>query len=173
MSQQRFTQLYSEHEMALYRFIWSLLPDRNAADDVIQAAMAQLWEHFEEYDDSRPFLPWASRFAYRQVLMHRRRESRQRRFFSETTMELLSEDSPPNDDLEGARMAALNACMSQLTDRQRQLIRHRYEGTVPIAELAGNLGQTVSALYKSLERTRRSLADCVSNKLTMEGFHEL
>ena len=55
MTHEKFTQLYTENERGLYGFVYSLLPNRNAADDVIQAAMVQLWEHFEEYDSARPF----------------------------------------------------------------------------------------------------------------------
>lgn len=172
MSQQRFTDLYAANEMALYRFVWSLIPDRNIADDVIQAAMVQLWEHFDDYDDSRPFYPWACRFAYRQVLMSRRRESARRRFFSETTLELLSEDTPDDSAHEDRRLKALRSCYGELSDRQRELIRHRYSGDVPITQLAEQLGQAVSAIYKSLERTRKSLADCVNRKLTEERVYE-
>lgn len=165
MSHERFTQLYAEHEKALYGFVYSLMPDRNAADDVIQAAMTQIWEHLDDYDTVRPFFPWACRFAYRQVLMHRRREGRTRRFFSEATLELLSQDGPPDCDWEESRLAALQSCLSKLSDRQRELVHHRYTGDLPLTELAPRLGRSVSALYKSLERTRKSIADCVSEKL--------
>ena len=172
MSQQRFNDLYAANEAALYRFIWSLVPDRNAADDVIQSAMTQLWEHFDEYDESRPFYPWACRFAYRQVLLSRRRESVRRRFFSEATLELLSEDAPRNVDWEEMRLSALRSCYSELSDRQQELLQHRYNGDVPIKQVADKFGQAVAAIYKSLERTRKSLADCVNRKLADEGLHE-
>lgn len=162
MSHERFTQLYAENEHALYGFVYSLMPDRNAADDVIQAAMSQLWEHFDQYDPTRRFLPWACRFAYRQVLMHRRSESTRRRFFSETTIELLSADASQTADSDKELMTALHSCRQQLTDHQRELLAHRYDGDMPITELADQLGRNVAALYKSLERIRKSLADCIS-----------
>lgn len=172
MSQSGFTQLYSQNEHAIYGFVYSLLADRNAADDVMQDAMAQLWEHFEEYDPSRPFFPWACRFAYRQVLMRRRRESGRRRFFSESTLEKIAEESPQNRDWEESRLPALQGCLAQLTDRQRELIHHRYSGDIPLSQLADQIGRSVGALYKSLERIRRLLADCVQRKLVAEGIDE-
>ena len=173
MTHERFTQLYTENERGLYGFVYSLLPDRDAADDVIQAAMVQLWEHFEEYDSARPFFAWACQFTYRQVLMYRRRESTQRRFFSEATLELLSQDSPLDKDFQESRVEALKKCLNNLTDRQRNILHHRYAGDVPLTELSAQLGQSVNAIYKALERTRSSLVDCVNNKLAAEGHHEV
>ena len=105
--------------------------------------------------------------------MYRRRESTQRRFFSEATLELLSQDSPPDKDFQESRVEALKKCLNNLTDRQRNLLHHRYAGDVPLTELSAQLGQSVNAIYKSLERTRSRLADCVSNKLTAGGHYEI
>ena len=168
--QERFSALYADVERRLYSFVFSLVPDRNATDDILQSTMTQLWENFEDYDDSRPFYPWACRFAYRQVLMHRRRETSRHRFFSDTTIELLSKDYPTDDEWEESRKAALQSCMGKLADRQRELISHRYYSDLSISDLATRLGRNVNALYKSLERSRKALADCIRKQLGEEGL---
>lgn len=110
-----FTELYIAHEQRLYGFVFSLLHSRNDADDVIQETMTQLWEHFDEYDRSRSFFPWASRFAYRKVLMHRRRESSRRIYLSEEVLNSLAHDYPENADWEESRRRALKSCLAKLT----------------------------------------------------------
>ena len=152
-----FTELYVANEQAMYGFVYSLLHSRPDADDVIQETMAQLWEHFDKYDRSRPFLPWANRFAYRQVLMHRRRESVRRIYLSEDVLRSLAQDYPETAGSEESRRRALKTCLQTLTDRQRELLKCRYESEEPLVEIADRLDRTVNSLYKSLQRIRQIL----------------
>ena len=52
----------------LYRYIYSLLPHYDDARDVLQETVLAVAGKFDEYDASRPFLPWACKFAYYKVL---------------------------------------------------------------------------------------------------------
>jgi RNA polymerase sigma-70 factor (ECF subfamily) len=164
-----FSRLFVAHERSLYGFVFSLLPNRNEADDVLQDTMAQLWEHFDEFDRSRPFLPWAFRFAYRQVLMHRRKASTRRRFFSDVVVESLAEEYPNDPQWEDLRCGALEQCLGRLSERQLSLVRHRYADGIALVELAKQLSRSVNSLYKSLQRIRTSLADRVRFRLSEEG----
>ena len=161
-----FSELYAANEPSIYGFVYSLLHSRPDADDVVQETMTQLWEHFGEYDRSRPFLPWANRFAYRQVLMHRRRESSRRVYLSEEVLESLAQDHPEAPDWEETRRRALKACLSKLTERQAELLKCRYEADESLVEMADRMGRTVNSLYKSLQRIRQSLVGCVETQLT-------
>ena len=67
-------------QSALYAYVCSLLGTSAGAADVLHEANVVLWEKAAEYDPSRPFLPWAYRIAYFQVLAHRKRRSRDKRF---------------------------------------------------------------------------------------------
>lgn len=163
--QQEFTELYAAHEQGLYGFVYSLVYSRSDADDVIQETLTQLWEHFGEYDRSRPFFPWASRFAYRQVLMLRRRASSRRLYLSEEVLGTLSQEYPENSDWEESRRRALRSCLTKLTQRQSELLRHRYEAGHSLVEIAEQLSRPVNALYKSLQRIRANLVSCVQREL--------
>ncbi len=164
-----FSELYVANEQAIYGFVFSLLHSRPDADDVIQETMTQLWEHFDQYDRSRPFLPWANRFAYRQVLMHRRRESIRRIYLSDEVLQSLAEDYPPATDWEESRRRALKACLAKLTERQSELLKCRYESDESLVEIAERIGRTVNSLYKSLQRIRQSLVGCVERRLATEA----
>lgn len=164
-----FTKLYVAHEQAIYGFVFSLLQSHADADDVIQETMTQLWEHFGEFDTSRPFLPWANRFAYRRVLMHRRREGIRRIYLSEEVLESLAQDYPTEVDWEESRRRALKSCLAGLTTEQSELLQRRYESDESIVEIADRLGRTVNSLYKSLQRIRQSLVACVEMRLGTEA----
>ena len=163
------TKLLTRHERAIYGFIYSLVPHRADADDIVQATMAQLWEHGDSYDPGRPFLPWANRFAYRQVLMHRRSLSRRQTVFSDATLEALASDEPAGADWEDARKRALDHCIQKLSKWHRKLIEHRYTHGTSLVELAELLDRSVNSLYKSLQGARQQLAECVTRRLAAEG----
>ena len=96
---EHFVRLLTRHERALYRYVVSLLPAAQEADDVMQDTATVLWKKFSDYDASRPFLPWAMRFAYFEVLKLRRRRGRNRLVFSDELMEKLADEYPVEEPL--------------------------------------------------------------------------
>ena len=71
-----FVQLITANHDHLRRYIYTLLPHEQDAQDVMQEVCLTLSRKFSEYDRSRPFLPWACGFAYLKVLQHRDRNPR-------------------------------------------------------------------------------------------------
>ena len=68
------------------------------------------------------------------------------------------------------RRAALAVCLEKLGRKDRDLIRRRYASPVDGTEVAGkdvaaDLGRPVNAVYQSLGRIRRTLAECVRREL--------
>ena len=169
-SQQRFTELFAQSEQALYGFVFSLLPNRTDADDVVQETLARLWEHFDQYDPARPFLPWACTFAYRQVLKQRREVRTQRRHFSETLVESLADEHAKDSDWGQAHQRAVTHCLGLLSADDRHLVQARYFIDASLGQLAEELGQTANSLYKKLQRARVKLMECIRRTLAREGW---
>jgi RNA polymerase sigma-70 factor (ECF subfamily) len=160
--------LFARHERDLYRYVLTLLPSPADAEDVVQETAAALWQNVESFDPERPFLPWACRFAYHQVLNFRRRQKTHRRMFSDAAVEALAAEWPADADGADTRREALEGCLGKLLPADRDLIRLRYASEQDIAVLAHRTGQTANALYKSLQRIRKSLMDCVTRTLAKE-----
>ena len=169
--QAQFTRQFAECERALQAFAFSLVPNRTDADDIVQEALQKLWEKFDEYDPERPFLPWANRFVYRQVQMHRRKQAtRAKYFYSDETLERLAADEPFSLDRDRAMGAALEKCLQKLSPRNRELIEQRYLSSGSLQEFAAESGRTSNAIYKMLQRIRESLHQCITQRLAKEGF---
>ena len=166
----RFVMLFARHERDLYRYVLTLLPVPADAEDVMQEAAAALWKHLEEYDLDRPFLPWACRFAYHQVLNFRRRQKTHRRLFSESVVEALAGEWPVEAASADTRLEMLERCLEKLSADDHALVRLRYQTDEDVADLAKRMGQTPNALYKALQRIRRALFDCVNRTLASEGL---
>ncbi len=162
-----FTDLFVENERSLYGYVFSLVANHADTDDIVQRTLIQLWENFEKYDFDRPFLPWAFRFAYRQVLMHRRSEKARRiRFTDEDLIAKIAADYSETPDWENHRRRALKNCLGSLSVEHRQLVRQRYDKGATLDALAKKLQRSPNALYKTMQRIRAVLATCVERRLS-------
>ena len=68
-----------------------------------------------------------------------------------------------------ARQEALSACIEEMPERSRQLLRLKYEESLSAAEVANRFHQTTAAVLMALSRVRKALRDCARKKLGLEG----
>lgn len=167
--QERFSGLFLESERALCGFVFSLLPNRADADDVLQETLRCLWEHHHEYDHSRPFLPWACQFAYMQVLQMRRRHAIRGKYFCDALVETLADERPVDSEWEQSQKKALMLCLKTLSNEDRELVELRYDSDKSITDLSTQLGQTANTFYKRLQRIRQELVECITRRVGIEG----
>lgn len=168
-----FVRLLAQHENDLYRYVASLAFNASAVDDIMQEVAVALWNKFDQYDPGRPFIPWACRFAYFQVLKHRSKIGRSRLVFGEKLVELLATDYDDDQELIRARREALDACLRKLPGTDRELVELRYGSDETIQNLAKLRQVSVHKLYHALERIRRTLLACTQKTLIKEGYEEL
>lgn len=165
-----FVARFAACEQEVYRYVCTLLGSDADAEDVMQETAAALWRKFDEYDPAQPFVPWAVRFAYIEVLRHRKQARQRGKYFSETLIETLADERDKAQPLLEAQRRALTDCLEKLPGAQRDLLNHRYGRDSTIHDLAAASHQPVATLYKTLHRVRRRLLDCVTLKLKSEGF---
>jgi RNA polymerase sigma-70 factor (ECF subfamily) len=164
----QFARLLVRHDRALLRYIMTLIPRRDDAEEVLQRTATVLWEKFAEYDQEREFLPWALRVAYFEVLNFRKQIARDRLVFREDVMEALAETRQSLAGQLEAQRAALAHCLSQLAPEDQTLLRRRYADSETIAALACERGKTAKALYRRLDRLREAIARCAEQRLRGE-----
>jgi RNA polymerase sigma-70 factor (ECF subfamily) len=151
----------------LLRYILTLLPHRADAEEVLQRTAATLWERFAEYDPSREFYPWAVRFAYFEVLNHRKERARDRLVFREELLNELAATRGQMDELLERQREALLVCLGQLTPTDAELLRRRYCTPETIGHLAAEWGATAKALYRRVDRLREKLAECIGRRMAV------
>ena len=133
-------------------------------DDVAQELALVLWRKFDEYDPSRPFLPWALGVTHRLIQNVRKKKGRGEGLLGPATLELLADAAVAGEAVLTSRRAALEGCVRQLPESSRDLLRLRYAARVPLAELGRRLGKGLSAVNMILHRLRRALLECVERK---------
>ncbi len=169
MTHQQFILLFSEAETELIRYLMALLPNASDARDVLQETAVALWTTVEKYDQSQPFFPWACRFALNKARQHLRTEARRNRIFDEDVADLIAERRMDSGSRLERRREHLADCLARLPERQRELVQEYYLGNHPAGVIARNHGLSVEAVYKALQRIRRTLMECINHKVRTEG----
>lgn len=166
---EEFLRLFTRDQFRVIAYIRALIHDHTAANDVFQETSLVLWRSFSSFRRDAEFTPWAMGIARNQVLKHWRARDRDRHVFSESLLsELASEAILIADELD-SRQTALNECVQQLAPRQQELIGQFYGANQPAKLIAESWNRTVHAVYKSLKVMRRSLLECVEQKLAEEA----
>lgn len=164
-SAEMLVRLLTRHQEDLFRYIFALLPHEEDARDVLQETSVALYRKFAEYDPSKPFLPWAYRFAEFEVLKQRDRNIRGHRHFSYELAERLAREREELDATLHARLVALEQCLEELPAGDRALIRQRYHEQTRVDDLVELSGASRRTFFRNLDRVRRVLMDCIERRL--------
>ena len=161
----QFLALFLASEKELFRYISALVPCVADAQDLVQQTALALWRKFGEYDPRQPFTPWACRFALLEVKEFLRRSRKwQALLEGDLADELVRRRASPHADLD-RRLAFLPGCLDKLPSRQRAVVEGYYYERHSVESLATRTDRSVQAIYKSLQRIRQTLLECVTVSL--------
>jgi RNA polymerase sigma-70 factor (ECF subfamily) len=162
----QFALLLRQHQTQLFGYIYSLVRDLDAADDLFQQTSLVLWDKFEQFDSSKSFVSWACGVARYEVLNFLRARSRHRLYFSDKLNLALIEaqESLEKEGLE-ERRDALAVCMKKLRQRDQELVEACYSRSICVPEVARDWGRSSQSIHNSLRRIRRVLFECVRRTL--------
>lgn len=166
--QQRFLRLFLTAEREVFRYVSTVVPHTADAQDIVQQTALALWRKFDKYDPALPFTPWACRFA----LLEARRWSERRRRWKVWLDSALAEDLLKRrqellPEME-TRFRHLDECVAKLPADRRRLVEAYYFQRTPAQQLANEFGQSIEAIYKSLQRIRDALRDCIEGAARAE-----
>jgi RNA polymerase sigma-70 factor (ECF subfamily) len=168
-SREDFVRFLGQNQRQLWSYIGTLLPSASDVDDVLQETTVVLWNKWDEFDQSRDFLPWAIGIARLQVLRFCREKRSQRQMLSETIMAELAEAAArrhQEKDTLQVRLQLLDGCIAKLSETERCAIEARYLSGLSVKQLATNLQRPLQTVYSILARARVQLSSCVERGLT-------
>ncbi|MEM8947159.1 MAG: sigma-70 family RNA polymerase sigma factor [Planctomycetota bacterium] len=167
--QREFVRLLTKCERSLYGYIFSLVPNWNDADEILQETNIRLWEEFDQFEPGTNFRSWAMTVAHFQVLTWCKRKKRSKLLFDVTLIEKLTKSHELHHGQYEDRHVALRECMDELSDRSRQLLARCYADGTKMKEIAESLNRTTESVYKAMQRLRATLHDCIQQRLAEEG----
>lgn len=160
-----FVSELTDWQNRLFGYLVTLLGNVHDARDVLQETNLVIWRRSDTFTPGTDFGAWARRCAYFQAMAFLRDRKRGPSLLGEELLALIAEEQESQVIDENERRLALRDCLAQLSDKQRSLIKCRYEDRMPVRQLATDLGKSESALKMTLLRIRELLQVCVSTKL--------
>jgi RNA polymerase sigma-70 factor (ECF subfamily) len=160
-SKVKFESLIKDVQLRLYSYIFSLVPHKQDAEDVLQKTNLILFEKQHLYDSSKgSFHCWAYSIARYQVMGHKTRHARSKICFSNELTEVLA-DEFSHDNLLSLRKKALNNCYSKLPKHMQAIAHLRFKRELPIKDIAKELNRPIGSISATLSRIRGALAKCI------------
>jgi RNA polymerase sigma-70 factor (ECF subfamily) len=165
-----FLQLMEREEASLYRYVRSLVRNRSDADEVFQESVLVAWRKFGEFEEGTNFRAWIFQIGYFTAGNYRRSRYRGTAELDESFMRAVADERETSGERLDERAWALDLCLQKLSERERDLLRERYELGASIKEIARRTQRSVMAVYKAVNRIHHALLACVGSTLG-EGDH--
>ena len=161
--------LMTQHQRRIFSYIYTLVPDRHDAQDLLQETSLVICEKFNEFEIGTDFVAWACQIAYWRIRAARQKFARSKVVFDQEVVDAVAQTAATMGRELDARHEALEHCLKKLHPRDREMVLTRYEPGVSVEEAAQQSGRSLVAAYKALARIRKLLFDCVSNQLATGG----
>lgn len=162
---QRFAKLWLENQDAVAGYIYLSVRDYHHAEDVLQEVAQSAAGSFDRYDPARPFAAWLIAIAKQRIADYYRRQGRRLPMLSGEAMEQLAVAHVDLAKDMDTRIAALQTCLSRLSDRHRHAIDMRYGQSMSPAQIAAKVGAKPTAVNALIYRIRKALEACVASQL--------
>jgi RNA polymerase sigma-70 factor (ECF subfamily) len=164
-----FLELYTTNYSRLQYYVTALLPIGNDASDVLQETSMVLWRKFDTFELGTNFFAWACKIARLHVMKFRERQGRSARVFDAHLLEKLAVEAADPEVARSVPLQALESCLAKLSEKDRTLIRRRYQPGANVRQLAAEAGRTANSISNSLSRIRKSLLECVDRTMALES----
>ena len=161
-----------QYKRTLEGMLFAMVGDSAVAEDLFQEMAVLMTRKREQADENCKFVAWGRQIALNLVRDWRKKLARGKvQTLDDDVLESVAgafESSA--EEAWDARADALRHCAEKLSEKDRVLLRRRYEEAVPVDQLAQELSLSRGAVDTSLYRLRRALHDCVEMRLQQPGM---
>jgi RNA polymerase sigma-70 factor, ECF subfamily len=169
-----FDAIFDRYGGLMLQTAYSIVQDRDSAEDAVQNALIQAWQHLPSLRETGALRSWLLRIVVNQCISFKRRLARSRMFlfqsFSEQETFLASQVA---DDANGCmeRGWDLAQAVEQLPAKQQHVILlHYYQGmTLPAIARRSQVSENTlkKRLQAALSNLRRALRDAEGDETTL------
>ncbi len=156
-----FEALVGAYRRRVFGLAYSIVGDRDAADDVAQEVFVKLWRALDSYDGRAQLSTWIYAIARNTAISALRRQ-RPSSSLSDPAVQAEAEaHAPQAAGGEDADHALLWRAVAALPGPQRQAVVLYYQDERPVEEVAAMLGMPVNTVKTHLHRARARLASAL------------
>ena len=167
----------------LFRAAWSILNDRNEAEDVVQSAYLKAFAAIGEFEGRSSLSTWLTRIAINEALMRRRSARRRRAQLEAASVSILDDyreqlmrgsmsgNAPEAEMMRAQIRGLLESAVEQLPAEFRPVFVLREIEGLSIEETAEALGVAPGTVKTRLHRAKRRLQQLLAPevKAALEG----
>ena len=153
-------QLMMKHQRRLFAYIYTLVPSRSDAEDILSRNKLNNLRKFKDFEIER-----TSTLGLAKSLIGKskwKKFATSKVLFNQDVMDVIAQTRGQMEEELDSRHYALGKCLNKLNERDRRMVLTRYESGKNVASAAHACGRTVQGAYKALNRIRKVLFDCVS-----------
>lgn len=165
---EEYVRLFVAHETRVRAFLRSLLPAWADIDEVMQETSLVAWRKFDRFERGTSFMAWVATIARFEALDHLRRRGREHLIFSNSVVEAMTAETEREGDSLERERHALESCLAKLADAQRELLLLSYQPGARLNDVAARAGKSVQGFYKTIQRLRARLLDCIEGELKQQ-----
>lgn len=164
-----FGVLLARYQRPVFGFVYRLVRDEDAAEDVTQDVFVRAWSYLHRFDAERPFKPWLYRIAANRVASaHERAKGRVTVALEDVDFEPAARDDT-EEDLQRAELAAqVRSAVSELSPQQREaiaLVELEGQSAIEAAEVMGCSPATVRQhVFRGKKRLKQLLDGYVRSR---------
>lgn len=162
--EETFICLLTANHKRIYGFIRAVVPHGSDADDIMQETVMTMWRRFHEFQPGSNFAAWGIAVAKYRIQKFRSRATGRIVFSDEAIDQVLSQYTVAMKELD-ARMEALEHCLALLKERDRRMVRMRYELGLRADSMAERIGLSTHGIYKAMARIHKMLLRCMRRQI--------
>ncbi len=158
------TQLIVKHRHGVVAYLYGIVPDYHAVEDMFQEVCLVAIQKAAEFQDGTNFVAWVRTIARNKVREHLRRRAGvllEDAFFRGFEEALDTARAAIDPD---RRKEALRQCLAELQEGSRLMLAWRYDEGLTPAVIADRTGRSRVAVNSLLQRIREILKECVERR---------
>ncbi|GAB2532538.1 RNA polymerase sigma factor [Rufibacter soli] len=161
-----FLQLLQSNKDRMFRICRSYAPDHQAAQDLFQETVLQLWKALPGFRGEAQVQTWVYRVTLNVCLQARLRHQKDQRRTKSLgdSLQFLELPQEAPDPYTEERLQALHACIQKLNESDRSLVL-LYLEDLPYKEIASVTGLSENHVAVKMKRIREKLFTCLSPAL--------
>src|SRR3954464_5596392 len=116
-SRKRLMALMTRHQRQIFSYIYTLVPNRYDAEDLLQETSLVICEKFQEFREGSDFVAWACQIAYWRGGDSRQKFARSKVVFDQDILDVVAKTAGSMTDELDDRHEALAHCLQRLHPR--------------------------------------------------------
>lgn len=150
-----FNILVNKYEFYVLKFIYNMIKDKEAAEDITQEVFITIYNKLYMYDSRHKFTNWMLQIAKNKCIDYMRKYKRVYESNIEEVRDVSSNDMSPQEALEYKETKQqVETFIKELDETDRQILTLKYSQDITFNDIASILEMNISAVKRRYYKAR-------------------